>query len=85
MHTPARSYEIGSLLGDADPMVVERVLETGASIDEISEALHLIEHDDVVQQEPSSARVVEVRAILSELVGEGDDEVGVAELDQVSP
>ena len=85
MHTPARSYEVGSLLGDVDPIVVERILETGASIDEISEALYLIEQDDVVQQEPSSARVVEVRAILSELVGEGDEEVGVMELDQVSP
>lgn len=62
------------MLDDVDPDIVERIVETGASVDEISEAIHLLSDDNTDEQTPSTSRVVEVRAILSELVGEDEDE-----------
>lgn len=65
---PASREEIVAMLGDVDSSYVDRVLDTGASVDEIGEAA-----DDLVGAEfrnlPSSTRVAEVRKILAELVG----------------
>lgn len=73
MSTPARSEEVSALLGEVDPLVIERVLETGASIDEISEGLRLAA-DDADPTMPSTSAVVEVRGILYELFDEDESE-----------
>ena len=74
MRNPATASDVSRLLGDVDPLFVERIVETGASPDEIDEALRADQDDE--PHEPSSARVVEVRAVLAELraVDEYDDE-----------
>ncbi|MGE5183259.1 MAG: hypothetical protein ACM31C_14415 [Acidobacteriota bacterium] len=64
-------------LGDVDPLVVERILETGASAQEIAEALReSLEELGFGEEshEPSSPRVAEVKAVLDELVLADDEE-----------
>jgi hypothetical protein len=66
----ATATDVSRLLGDVDPLVVERILATGASPDEIGEALLVVEDEQGFgeeQREPSSPRVAEVRAVLQEL------------------
>ena len=76
----ATATDISRLLGDVDPLVLDRILETGASADEIGEALRVVEQEHgfgVGEEpyEPSSSRVAEVRAILEELdIVEGDED-----------
>ncbi len=70
MKNPASASEVNRLLGDADPLIVERILATGATADEIGEALREVEDERGFGEEPhtpSSPRVVEVRALLHEL------------------
>ena len=45
MKAPATANEVNRILGDVDPLVVERILATGASADEISEALSEVEDE----------------------------------------
>jgi hypothetical protein len=71
--SPAHSEEVRAILGDVDPLVIERVCETGASVEEIAEALRLAADDDDPAM-PSSSRVVEVRGILYELFEDDDDD-----------
>lgn len=52
------------MLDDVDDETVQRILETGASIDEIAEAMHLVENNVAGAELPSTARVEEVREIL---------------------
>jgi hypothetical protein len=76
---PATATDINRLLGEVDPLVVERILETGATPDEIGEALRVVEHEHGFSEEPytpSSPRVTEVRALIEELsVLDGDVEM----------
>ena len=68
---PATAVDVSRLLGDIDPLVMERILDTGASPEEIDEALRETEDEQGFGEEPrapSSPRVVEVRAVLDELV-----------------
>jgi hypothetical protein len=68
---PASASDVTRLLGDVDPLIVERILETGASPSEIDEALQESLEDSGFGEEshqPSSQRVAEVRAVLDELV-----------------
>jgi hypothetical protein len=77
MKAPATANEVSRMLGDVDPLVVERILETGATADEISEALRDAQDERGFGEEthePSSSRVVEVRAVLDELVLDEDDD-----------
>ncbi|MBA3540530.1 MAG: hypothetical protein H0T79_13050 [Deltaproteobacteria bacterium] len=71
MPAPAASREeVVELLGEVDDLIVERVLETGASVEEIAEALDTFQDEHQFGEQPhtpSSTRVVEVRSILSEL------------------
>lgn len=63
--------EVINLLGETEPFIVERILDTGASFDEVAEALSAIEDEDAngeLPHEPSSPRVFEVRRVLEELV-----------------
>ena len=73
MSLPAHPQEVAALLGEVDPLVIERVLESGASIEEISEGLRLAA-DASDPTMPSSSAVVEVRGILYELFEDGDDD-----------
>jgi methyl-accepting chemotaxis protein len=54
------------MLDDVDDETVQRILETGASIDEIAEAMHLVENNVSGTELPTTARVEEVREILDE-------------------
>ena len=70
MKVPATANEVSRILGDVDPLVVERILATGASADEISEALSEIEDEHGFGEQAhhsSSPCVSEVRALLDEL------------------
>ncbi|MBA3456005.1 MAG: hypothetical protein H0T42_23100 [Deltaproteobacteria bacterium] len=80
--TPATPDEVREILGDVDDLVVERILETAASPDEIAEAVKSLEAgylaDKDVDFAPSSPRVTEVRTMLTELaVGEDDEGYGM--------
>jgi len=74
---PATASDVGRLLGDVDPLVCERILETGASADELGEALRELEDEEGFGEEPregSSERVATVRAVLYELLAEEEDD-----------
>lgn len=69
----ATAADLADLLGELDPLVVEELLATGATFDEVAEAVSAIEDEDTlgeVHHEPSSPRAAEVRAILEEHVFE---------------
>jgi hypothetical protein len=82
MHPPsimatATADEIGELLEDrVDETIVDRIANTGASIDEIAEAMEDLDYERRFGEtrEPSSLRVAEVRAILEEVSGPDDVE-----------
>jgi hypothetical protein len=72
----ASASEVNRLLGDADPLIVERIVATGATADEIGEALRSVEDEQGFGEEPhapSSPRVAEVRALLYDLSVLDDD------------
>jgi DNA-binding transcriptional MerR regulator len=76
--TTASYAQIVELLGDVDDLYVKRIEETGASLDEISEALADVEELD--EQGASavalrSPRCAAVRSILEEMLEEPDDEI----------
>lgn len=75
---PATATDVNRLLGDVDPLVLERILATGATPDEIGEALRVVEQERGFGEEPylpSSPRVTEVAALLEEWdVLDGDAE-----------
>jgi hypothetical protein len=65
--------DIRQLLGDVDPLIAERIVELGASPDEIAEALRSFEDEmgfGEQSHEPSSERVAEIRALLHEELGD---------------
>ena len=72
----ATASDVSRLLGDVDPLILERILETGATADEIGEALRVLEEERGFGEEPhppSSPRVAEVQAVLNEMaVLDGD-------------
>jgi hypothetical protein len=73
----ATAEEVTGLLGEVDPIVVDRILAIGASAEEVGEALAEIEDEDgygELHHPPSSPRVAEVRAVLEELVLEEPQE-----------
>lgn len=75
--TTATHAQIAELLGDVDDLFVKRLEDTGASLDEIGEALGDLESENVRGEPPhvpSSPRVAEVRAIIEELMDTNDDD-----------
>jgi hypothetical protein len=74
----ATATDVNRLLGDVDPLVLERILAVGATPDEIAEALRVVEQERGFGEEPhepSSPRVAEVRAVIDDLaVLDGDVE-----------
>lgn len=74
---PATAAEILELLGELEPLTLEKLLATGATFDEVAEAVSAIEDEDAfgeVHHGPSTPREAEVRAILEELVFEDFEE-----------
>ncbi len=72
--SPASFDEIVQLVGDIDPSTVRRIEESGASVDEIAEALGMLEEQHELPREPSSPRVAEVRALIAEALPLDSDE-----------
>lgn len=77
MPNPSASWdEVDELLGHADTRIVQEVVETGASIDEIGAAIDELE--DVRRsgesRVPSTPRVAQVRHILESMHRGLDDE-----------
>ncbi len=74
---PASATEIVDLLGDVEPLTLEKLLATGATIGEVAEAVSAIEDEDSfgeVHHAPSTAREAAVRAILEDLMFETFEE-----------
>ena len=79
--TTASYRQIVDLLGEVDDLYVRRIEETGASLDEISEALAAAEQEDRIGAAPraaSSPRVATVRAILEEALDDPDPDPELA-------
>jgi hypothetical protein len=77
---PATANEVRDVLGDVDDLVVERVLETGASVEEIASAMASLEYQQVLGERGSevvTGPTLTVRAILEECLAEpeGDEDV----------
>jgi hypothetical protein len=74
--TTASYQQILEVLGDVDPLFVNRIEATGASIDEVNEALGQVEGDEFGEERcaDSSPRVAEVRAVLEEIFDDPQDE-----------
>lgn len=79
--TSATRQDVEAVLGEIDDLAIERVLATGASIDEISEALAGLDSEQRLGEPymPSSPRVLEVRAVLDELSADDSFEDGYEE------
>lgn len=76
--TTATHAQIVELLGDVDDLFVKRIEDTGASLDEIGEALDEVQSEDVLGEPShtaSSPRVAQVRAILEELMETEEDDL----------
>jgi hypothetical protein len=71
-HVPAHPREVRELFDRVellvDPLVVERIIELGASLDELCEAMDVDGSVSVEDRPPSCPRVAEVRALLAELL-----------------
>lgn len=75
--TPASAAEILGLLGELEPVTLEKLLATGATISEVAAAVNAIEDEDAfgeIHHAPLSSREAEVRAILEELVFDDAEE-----------
>ena len=80
---PASASDVYRMLGDIDPIIAERIVETGATAEEIGEALARVE-DEIgfsdgalsVLNDVSSARVTDVVAALRDLFDDDQDDVG---------
>lgn len=73
----ATASEIVELLGEVEPLTLEKLLATRATIDEVAEAVSAIEDEDAfgeIHHAPSTPREAEVRAILEDLVFENVEE-----------
>jgi hypothetical protein len=60
---PLRRDDVRAILEDVDPDTISRVVATGATLDELAEALHRIS-DRAQDETPSSGRVLELEAVL---------------------
>jgi len=61
--------ELRPILSDIDDTTIARIVETGASVNEVAEAVSYLdahENRESLVDEVSSPRVIEVRAILAE-------------------
>jgi len=74
-----RAEQITALVGEVDPLVIERIISTGATVDEVAEAVAEIEAELVegeairIDAPPPSPRVSTVRALLEPEFEEDDE------------
>ena len=80
---PASASDVYRMLGDIDPIIAERIVETGATADEIGEALARVEDEIGFSEgalstlnDVSSPRVTDVVAALRDLFDDDQDDVG---------
>lgn len=74
---PATASELVALLGELEPLTLEKLLATGATVGEVAEAVSAIEDEDAfgeIHHAPSTPQLAEVRAILEDLVFENFEE-----------
>jgi hypothetical protein len=64
LETPARSEEVRAILEGVDDTVIESIVETGASMDELGEAMHLVVDRGTTGETPTTGRVVRLCGIL---------------------
>ena len=65
--------DVVRVLGELDDLAIARIVATGASVAELEEAVAEVEFDTEVGGrpiEPSSPRVVELRALLDEMLAD---------------
>jgi hypothetical protein len=76
MMTPATATQLAEILGELDTFTIERILDTHATIDEVTEARAGLEDERRFGEprEPTTARVDAVRMILRDLVDDEDEE-----------
>ncbi len=65
LESPATPEEVRTILEEVDDDTVRRVVATGASTDEIAEAIHLAGNNVARTEVASTTRVEEVRVILT--------------------
>lgn len=70
LDTQARSEEVRAILDGAADDIIDRVIETGASVAEITEAMHLLADQVAADEFPSTSHVEEVREILLDAGGQ---------------
>lgn len=73
---PASHADIVELLGDIDELIIERIIDTGATVAEVAAAIDALEAQRTLGEQPisASARVIEVQKILEEMTPEDDDD-----------
>lgn len=61
--------EVVDMLGQVDPGIVDRIVATGATADEVGEALDDLDHERRFGERriPATCRVAELRSILDDL------------------
>jgi hypothetical protein len=82
----ASYQQIAELIGDVDPLIVKRIEDTGASAEEIGEALSDVESErfGAERRLVSSPRVAEVRAILDEILDDPEEDDGGGVVDAMN-
>jgi hypothetical protein len=75
MMTPATADQLAELLGELDTFTIERILDTGATVDEVTEARAGLEDERRFGEphDPTTVRVASVRVILDELTDDDDE------------
>lgn len=69
--TPATPTEITNLVGDIDPIVVEQILELGATTDEVAQAIACLEADRAGEiRVPMTTKVASIYALLADVLEE---------------
>jgi hypothetical protein len=76
----ATAEELEDLLGDVNPLMIERILATQATVGEVVEALADAEDERrfMERRSPTSARVAEVREIIEELLDDREEDEAIA-------
>lgn len=65
--TPATPTEITNLVGEIDPMIVERILELDATADDVAQAVACLEADRAGEiRVPMTTRVAAIYALLED-------------------
>lgn len=76
VNRPATASEVISIIGQQDDVVIARIVATGATPQEVTEAFTWINADDYMgadAQRSNQGRVAEVYRVLDEQLGDIDD------------